>query len=80
MKGFKDMIIEKDDGVFYQTHNEKAWLGTAKVVDVDKNWVWIAGSGDLKRVPKYNVKLSTKKKIGTGNLRTINISKQVCNF
>ena len=30
-------------------------------MDVDKNWVWIAGSGDLKKVPKCNVKLSIKK-------------------
>ena len=55
------MINKKDDGVFYQTQNEKAWLGPAKVVDVDKNWVWIAGSGDLKKVWNCNVKLSTKK-------------------
>ena len=47
--------------VFYQTQNEKAWLGPAKVMDVDKNWVWIAGSGDLKIVLKCNVKLSTNK-------------------
>ena len=51
----------KDDKVFYQTQNEKDWLGPAKVADVDKNWVWIAGNGDLKKVPKCNVKLSMKK-------------------
>ena len=55
------MVIEKDDRVFYQTQNEKAWLGPAKVLNVDKNWVWISGNGDYKKVPKCNVKLSTKK-------------------
>ena len=37
MKGFEDMIIQKDDKVFYQTNNEKAWLGPTKVLNVDKN-------------------------------------------
>ena len=48
MKGFENMVIQKDDMVFYQTNNEKAWLGPAKVMDVDKNWVFIAGNGDIK--------------------------------
>ena len=61
MQGFEDMVIEKDDRVFYQTQNEKAWLGPAKALNVDKNWVWISGNGDYKKVPKCNVKLSTKK-------------------
>ena len=46
--------------VFYQTNNEKAWLGPAKVMDVDKNWVFIAGNGDIKKVPKCNVILNMK--------------------
>ena len=57
MKGFENMVIQKDDMVFY---NEKAWLGPAKVMDVDKNWVFIAGNGDIKKVPKCNVKLNMK--------------------
>ena len=61
MRGYEDMIIEKNDEVFYQTQNEKAWLGPAKVMDFDKNWVWITGNSDLKRVPKCKVKLSMKK-------------------
>ena len=60
MKGFENMVIQKDDMVFYQTNNEKAWLGPAKVMDVDKNWVFIAGNGDIKKVPKCNVKLNMK--------------------
>ena len=60
MKGFEDMIVKKNDKVFYQTNNEKAWLGPAKVIDVDKNWVFIAGNGELKKVPKCNVKLNIK--------------------
>ena len=38
MKGFENMIIQKDDKAFYPTNNEKAWLGPAKVLNVDKNW------------------------------------------
>ena len=60
MKGFEDMVIQKDDKVFYQTNNEKAWLGPAKVLDVDKNWIFVAGNGDIKKVPKCNVKLNVK--------------------
>ena len=60
MKGFENMVIQKDDKVFYQTNNEKAWLGPAKVLDVDKNWIFIAGNGDIKKVPKCNVKLNIK--------------------
>ena len=30
MKGFEDMIIEKDDRIFYQTHNEKHGLDLRK--------------------------------------------------
>ena len=36
MKGFENMVIQKDDMVFYQTNNEKAWLGYEKVTDIDK--------------------------------------------
>ena len=39
MRGYEDMIIEKNDEVFYQTQNENVWLGPAKVTDVDNNWV-----------------------------------------
>ncbi len=60
MKGFENMVIQKDYKVFYQTNNEKAWLGPAKVLDVDKNWILIAGNGDIKKVPKCNVKLNVK--------------------
>ena len=54
------MVIQKDDMVFYQTNNEKAWLGPAKVMDIDKNWVFIAGNGNIKKVPKCNIKLNMK--------------------
>ena len=57
MKCFEDMIIEKNDEVFYQTQNEKAWLGPARVTDVDENWIWISRNGYLKKVPKFNIKL-----------------------
>ena len=60
MKGFEDMVIQKDDKVFYQTNNEKVWLGPAKVLDVDKNWIFVAGNGDIKKVPKCYVKLNVK--------------------
>ena len=29
IKGFENMVIQKDNKVFYQTNNEKAWLGPA---------------------------------------------------
>ena len=57
------MVIQKDDMVFYQTNNEKAWLGPVRVMDVDKNQVFIAGNGDTKKVPKCNVKLNNYKYI-----------------
>ena len=60
MKGFEDMVIQKDDKVFYQTNNEKAGLGPAKVLDGDKNWIFVAGNGDIKKVPKCNVELNVK--------------------
>ena len=60
MKGFENIIIQKDDKVFYQTNNEKAWLGPAKVLDVDKNWIFIAGNRDIKKVLKCNVILNMK--------------------
>ena len=34
MKGFENMVIQNDDKVFYQTNNEKAWLGPVEVTDV----------------------------------------------
>ena len=40
---------------------ENPWLVPAKVMDIDENGVWIAGNGDLKKVLKCYVKLSTKK-------------------
>ena len=52
MKGFENMVIQKGDMVFYQTNNEKAWLGPVKVKDIDTNWVSIAGNRDIKKVPK----------------------------
>ena len=60
MKGFENMVIQKDNMVFYQTNNVKAWLEPTKVMDLDKNWVFIAGNGDTKKVPKCNVKLNIK--------------------
>ena len=36
MKEFENMVMQKADMVFYLTNKEKAWLGPAKVMDVDK--------------------------------------------
>ena len=36
----EDFIAKKGDSVFYQTNNEKAWLVSAKLTDIDKNWVY----------------------------------------
>ena len=52
MKGFENIVIQTDVKVFYQTDNDKTWLGPTKVLDVDKNWVFNAGNGDIKKVPK----------------------------
>ena len=60
MKGFENMVIKKDGKVFYQTNNEKAWLGPAMVLDVDKNWVFIDENGYIKKVPKCYVKINMK--------------------
>ena len=61
-------MIEQDDSVLSITKKGKAWLGTVKVMNVDKNWVWISGNGDYRKVPKSNVKLSTRK---NGDIITI---------
>ena len=61
MKGHENMIIQKGDEVFYQTNNEKAWLGPAEVTDVDNNYVFVKTNGDRRKVPKCNVKLNVKK-------------------
>ena len=60
MKDLENMVIQKGDMLFYQTNNKKAWLGPAKVLNVDKNWVFIARNGDIKKVPKCNIKLNIK--------------------
>ena len=60
MKGYEDMVIQKGDMVFYQTNNEKAWLGPAEVTDVDNNYVFVKTNGDRRKVPKCNVKLNVK--------------------
>ena len=62
-KGYENIVIESGDEVYYQTQNEKTWLGTSKVKKVEKNWVWIVANGDLKKVPKCNVRLYRKRKI-----------------
>merc|ERR1711867_93061 len=46
--------------VFYQTNNEKAWLGPTVVTDVDDNYVFVKTNGDRRKVPKCNVKLNMK--------------------
>ena len=61
MKEFENMVIQKDDMVFHQTNNdEKAWLKPARVTNIDKNRIFIARNRDIKKVPKYNVKLKIK--------------------
>ena len=65
MKGYEDMVIQKGDMVFYQTNNEKAWLGPVEVTDVDNNYIFVKMNGDRRKVPKSNVKLNAKN--GDGN-------------
>ena len=60
MKGYEDMVIQKGDMVFYQTNNEKAWLGPVEVTDVDNNYIFVKTNGDRRKVPKCNVKLNVK--------------------
>ena len=60
MKGYENMVIQKGDEVFYQTNNEKAWLGPVEVTDVDNNYVFVKTNGDRRKVPKCNVKLNVK--------------------
>ena len=69
MKGYEDMVIQKGDMVFYQTNNEKAWLGPAEVTDVDNNYVFVKTNGDRRKVPKCNVKLNVKN--GDGDVEII---------
>ena len=54
--------------VFYQTNNEKAQLGPAKVFDIDKSWVFIAGNRDIMKEQKYYVKLNMKANIESSDL------------
>ena len=60
MRGFENMVIQKNDKVFYQTNNKKAWLGPVEVTDVDNNYVFVKTNGDRRKVPKCNVKLNVK--------------------
>ena len=39
LKEYEDLVVEKGDSVFYQTNNQKAQPGPARVTDVDKKWV-----------------------------------------
>ena len=55
------MVIHKGDEVFYQTNNEKAWLGPVEVTYVDNNYVFVKTNGDRRKVPRCNVKLDVKK-------------------
>ena len=69
MKGYEDMVIQKGDMVFYQTNNEKAWLGPIEVTDVDNKYVFVKTNGDRRKVPKCNVKLNVKN--GDGDVEII---------
>ena len=60
MKEFENMVIHKDDMAFYQTNNENAWLGPARVTDVDNNYIFIAANGDRRKVQNCNMKLNVK--------------------
>ena len=61
LKGYEDKITEEDDLVYYQTQNEKAWLGPVKVFAIKGNSIWIFAHGDTRKVPRCNVKLCRKK-------------------
>ena len=50
--------------MFYQTNNEKAWLGPVEVMDVDNNYVFVKTNGDRRKVPKCNGKLYVKNRKG----------------
>ena len=50
MRGFENMAIHMDDKVFYQTNNEKAWLGPVEVTDVDNNYVFVKTNSDRRKV------------------------------
>ena len=38
------------------------------MLDLDKNWLFIAGNGDIKKVPKCNIKLNLKANIESYDL------------
>ena len=51
MKEFENIVIQKGEMVFYQTNNEKAWLGPPEVTDVDNNYIFVKTNCDRRRVP-----------------------------
>ena len=61
LKGYKDLILEEGDLVFYQYQGKKAWLGPVKVFAVQSSSVFIFANGSLRKIPRCNVQLLRKK-------------------
>ena len=52
--------MDENKGIVLEEAVSRASWTYNKVLDVDKNWIFVAGNGDIKKVPKCNVKLNVK--------------------
>ena len=50
VKSFNNRKYEAGDKVYYQSKNDKGWLGPAEVFGQKNNEVWLWANGDLRRV------------------------------
>ena len=57
MKGYEDEKINKEDLVFYQYEDKKAWLGPEKVFAVNGGDVFIFANGNIRKVSRCNIQL-----------------------
>ena len=62
-KGYEDEILKEEDMVYYQIEDKKAWLGLVRVFAVKGNSVFLFTNGNMKKIPRCNVKLCGRKEV-----------------
>ena len=49
--------------MYYQVENKKAWLGPVRIFAVKGNSVFLFANGNMKKIPRCNVKLCGRKEV-----------------
>ena len=62
-RGYEDKILREEDLVYYQIEDKKAWLGPERVFAVKGNSVFLFANGNMKKIPRCNVKLCGRKEV-----------------